>query len=87
MMKMVTRALAVMISVMMLIGAFAACGGETQNAGTTTPSASTPAESTPAEGTAPAPATPDISKHVDLTLYLFGDPTPDFNSVLAELTS
>ena len=82
--KNMKKAAALTLSAVMTAGLLTGCGASDSGAsGSTTGGSQT--QSSNAGQTSGGETTPDLSEHVDLTMYLLGDRTPDFDEVYGEI--
>ena len=73
------RIVSVLLTTAMAVGMFAGCGSSAATEGASSDSQGSTAASTTETGAV------DTSEHVDLTMYLIGDRTPDFDEVYGKI--
>lgn len=77
--KITKKSLSAFLAAVMAAGTLAGCGSS--NGTSSSASSSNNSETTAAEGTSKV----DTSEHVDLTMYLIGERTPDFDEVYGKI--
>lgn len=75
----------IILAVVMLTGSLAGCGGESASSGTGTGNSGTESQGSASQAPATDNGKPDISKKVEVVMYLAGDASPDSPLVETEL--
>lgn len=83
--KRTKRLMALLLSTGMAIGTLAGCGSTTETESNATDSAAKTESTSKDDATATTSEGIDTSEHVDLTMYLLGDRTPDFDEVYGKI--
>ena len=82
--KNMKKAAALTLSAVMTAGLLTGCGASDSGASGSAAGGSQTQNSNAGQ-TSGGETTPDLSEHVDLTMYLLGDRTPDFDEVYGEI--